>query len=246
MDDVLETGGLKKEVLTSEKPDLHIQASIWDSLRTAAEKGAENKREFLVFLLAKTDEPAASVAVPVGIGHGSGVSWSALDAIREVGPYLADGYRIVGDLHNHPDIPTYIAAGFPPEYTTGPSGADLISDEFSKVRAHFAQEAWPHTIVSFDGDSQTLHANTYRQNREATPEEEKTAEFEDPLFVPEESHAEKLKIVFHAAIYYNPEILVQNGVISLGDVHVHSNEAIEVIQNALSTIKPGEMQVGGD
>lgn len=228
---------LQEEHLSLGENDLHIERGLWEVLCSRVKLMAHEKGEFLVFLLAQEGQAAASKAVSVGISHRSAVVWSSVDAIRALTEDIGSGYRIVGALHNHPDVASYIAAGHPAHYTSGPSTSDLFPAEIARVREFFDHAPWPRTIMCFDMEADVVYANTYVQNRPLTSEEDDRASFDDPLFV--EKKSDNPRIRFHTPQFLNPETLVRNGIISLGDVQVHSSNETSVVTNPLKSIVDG-------
>lgn len=219
------------EVLSPDEISQHIHRDQWEEICESVKKMTNEMKEVLFFLLSRDGSKVATVTVSVGTSHGSHVMWSAPEAINTLMPYINSGYKIVGDLHNHPDVPSYAAAGLPTHYATCPSVSDLHPMQIERVMDFFGQKPWPRTIICFDEKADVMYANTYMKNRDLTADEDEAASFNDPLHV--RNAPSNPRITFHTPMFLNPELVVRNGVISLGDIFIYTGNKASVVPNIL-------------
>lgn len=213
--------------------EISVDKNLFTSLLERVKQGEKKQREFFVYLLGKED--IATIAVNVGIGYQTGISFTPSQAVEDISPYINEGYKIIADLHNHPDIGIYESVGYPLEAVTTPSVNDFDSPAYTEVPQQLGQDPYPRIIVAYNQEKDTFAINAYLQNRDLTAEETELWSAPDPNYVEEEP--DDLGIVMLPNRCLSPEKLVENNVITLIHIKTVLANEVESIKNCLEGIK---------
>lgn len=186
--------------------EIEVKAEILDELNQMTR---ESKKEFWVFILGKNR--VGEKYIPVALGDEDGISVDLKKVVAFLKPHIQEGYSIIADYHNHPEgiVKDYIQSGFPPEFATSPSTADLQRRTPEIIETELKQKPFPRLIAIFNPQKNEVAINAFTILRHSSSAMEKEIEFDKPGFIAQK--ATKLGIRVLGESYGQPIEMIKRG-----------------------------------
>lgn len=222
-------------VPTNSQTEVIISKSTLDVL--AAKVRQQPNAEFLVYIVRKgSDEQIVNVTLGVS-GDGKHIISQDNYIVEQLRPYIAEGYEIVADYHNHPtsNISKYKLVKMPLEYAMSPSFGDTELARPKYVQNALQQAPHPRIIAIYDKGTDTVLTSAFMMNRIAKLDELKEIEFETPIFIIPESKQTKVALTIEPGSFGNAAVMIAKGIITPLDIKVKTRNLVTIVQHSLFT-----------